>query len=149
MTPSLHVRARRRLVTVSVAIGAGVALGAGVAASGGARTLRRSWSARVAIAGASMEPTLASGDWILVDPDAYARRSPEVGELVLAPDPREPERLLIKRVQAVDPDGRLRLIGDAPGASTDSRSFGAIQATSVLGRPWLRYWPWRRLGRVA
>jgi nickel-type superoxide dismutase maturation protease len=96
-----------------------------------------------------MAPTLQPGDWLLVDPDGYARRSPVAGELVLAPDPRAPERLLIKRVVEVDPDGRLRLAGDAPYASTDSRTFGAIVPTVVVGRPTLRYWPWRRFGRVA
>ena len=54
-----------------------------------------------------MAPTLEPGDWLLVDPDAYARRPPVAGELVLAPDPRVPERLLIKRVVEVDPDEAL------------------------------------------
>ena len=108
--------------------------------------LRRSWAARVAIAGRSMEPALEDGDWVLVDPDAYRARAPHTGELVLAPDPREPERLLIKRVDSVGRDGRLTIVGDAPDASTDSREFGTIAATDVRGRPWFRYWPLERLG---
>ena len=71
----------------------------------------RSWEARVAIEGPSMEPTLSAGDWLLVDPDAYARRRPVAGELVLAPDPREDERLLIKRVESVDRSGRCARSG--------------------------------------
>ena len=42
----------------------------------------------------------------------------------------------------------LRLAGDAPDASTDSRAFGAVDPTTVRGRPWLRYWPPRRIGRL-
>lgn len=111
--------------------------------------LARSWEARVAIEGPSMEPTLRAGDWLLVDPDAYGRRSPLVGELVLAPDPREDDRLLIKRVGSVDPDGRLLLAGDDADHSTDSRVFGSIDPASVVGRPWFRYWPLERIGRIS
>jgi nickel-type superoxide dismutase maturation protease len=102
----------------------------------------------VAIEGGSMAPTLQPGDWLLVDPEGYARHAPDVGDLVLAPDPREPERLLIKRVAAVDPDGRLRIAGDDPDVSTDSRSFGAVDPRTLVGRPWLRYWPPGRVGVV-
>jgi nickel-type superoxide dismutase maturation protease len=95
-----------------------------------------------------MAPTLRAGDWLLVDPDAYRRRLPAVGELVLAPDPRAPGRLLVKRVAACGGDGALTLVGDAADASTDSRTFGPVDAASVAGRPWFRYWPARSLGRV-
>jgi nickel-type superoxide dismutase maturation protease len=112
------------------------------------RRARRAWGARTAIEGTSMAPTFAPGDWLLVDPDAYALRPPAAGDLVLAPDPREPSRLLVKRVMGVDRDGRLELAGDAPSQSTDSRTFGSIDPASVRGRPSFRYWPARRIGRV-
>ncbi len=108
----------------------------------------RSWDARVAIDGPSMEPTVRAGDWLLVDPDAYAARSPVPGELVLAPDPRQDDLLLIKRVATVDAAGLLHLAGDDPEHSTDSRVFGGVEATSVVGAPWFRYWPLGRVGRV-
>lgn len=110
--------------------------------------LARSWQARVAIEGPSMEPTVMDGDWLLVDPLAYATRSPVVGGLVLAADPREPERVLIKRVVTIDPDGWLRLEGDDPDHSTDSRAFGAVDPATVSGAPWFRYWPPGRIGRL-
>lgn len=95
-----------------------------------------------------MEPTVRAGDWLLVDPVAWRDRTPGVGVLVLAPDPRLGDRMLIKRVVEVDPDGWLRLGGDDPDHSTDSRSFGAIDPATVGGRPWFRYWPPGRVGRV-
>ena len=58
------------------------------------------------------------------------------------------DRVLIKRVAEVDPDGRLQLAGDAPDASTDSRTFGALDPTLIMGRPTIRYWPPSRAGRV-
>jgi hypothetical protein len=67
---------------------------------------------------------------------------------VLVTDPRESSRLLVKRVAAVAADGRLEVRGDAAGASTDSRIFGSVDPVSVEGRPWFRYWPVRRIGRL-
>ncbi len=113
------------------------------------RRLLRSWGARVAVSGDSMRPTLETGDWLLADPEAYAEVAPRVGELVLVPDPRSPDRLLVKRVAEVHDEGReLFVTGDAPDASTDSRAFGSVSASAVGGRPWFRYWPLRRFGRV-
>jgi signal peptidase I len=39
------------------------------------------------------------------------------------------------------PDGDLFVMGDHREQSQDSRDFGPIQVSSVLGRAWLRYWP--------
>ena len=113
------------------------------------RRLIRSWGARVAVEGDSMRPTLEPGDWLLVDPDAYRDASPEVGDLVLVPDPRKPSRVLVKRVAEVhDDDQELFVTGDARDASTDSRAFGSVTASTMEGRPWFRYWPPRRIGRI-
>jgi nickel-type superoxide dismutase maturation protease len=95
-----------------------------------------------------MAPSLLPGDWLLVDPDAYRVRGPAPGELVLLTDPRRPDRLLVKRVAAVTPGGALEVAGDDPVRSTDSRTFGSVEPGSVSGRPWFRYWPPERVGRV-
>ncbi len=97
-----------------------------------------------------MRPTLEPGDWLLADPEAYASIAPAVGDLVLVPDPREPSRLLVKRVTEVHDDGReLFVTGDAHDETTDSRTFGPVSTKTVVGRPWFRYWPARRFGRVS
>jgi len=92
-----------------------------------------------------MEPTLRAGDWLLVDPDAYRRGAPQLGELVVAADPRRPARLIVKRLSVVDADGQLSVAGDHP-AHADERLL--VTANDLLGRPWFRYWPIARLGRV-
>lgn len=51
-----------------------------------------------------MEPTLLPGERVLINRLAYRRRPPARGDVVLARDPREPKRLLIKRVAAIPGD---------------------------------------------
>jgi nickel-type superoxide dismutase maturation protease len=136
-------RGRRRPLVASVA--RGVALGAGLAAAGVARR----WFDVVEVQGGSMAPTLAAGDWLLIERRSYEGRLPRVGEVVLAADPRDPSRELIKRVASVDAAaGTVELRGDAPEASTDSRAFGAVPMDTVRWRAVLRYWPVARRGLI-
>jgi len=53
----------------------------------------------------------------------------------------------VKRVSSVA-HGRVTVHGDHPGASTDSRQFGPIPDSAVVGRPFLRYAPLHRIGFV-
>lgn len=39
------------------------------------------------------------------------------------------------------PPGELFVMGDHRDNSEDSRTFGPIETSSVIGRAWLRYWP--------
>ena len=96
----------------------------------------------VEVRGRSMAPTLLPGDRLLV-----ARLPVRVGDVVLATDPRSPDRELIKRVADIDELG-VTLRGDQPAASTDARTFGAIPADRVAWRALVRYWPIDRIGRV-
>ena len=116
------------------------------------RRLLRSWRWRVAVVGHSMEPTLRAGDWLLVDPAAFVQSSPQVGALVVVADPRDPSRWLIKRVTHVDPEGHLALAGDHP-AHRNRPDFVQpdqilVPPSAVIGRPWFRYRPLGRFGRI-
>jgi signal peptidase I len=44
------------------------------------------------------------------------------------------------------PDGELFVMGDHRAKSSDSRTFGPIQDGDVIGRAWLRYWPFDTFG---
>lgn len=88
-----------------------------------------------------MRPTLVAGDRVV----AVRCRRPRPGDLVVLPDPRRRDRTLVKRVAAVGPGG-ITVVGDAPAASTDSRTFGAVP--SVWGRVVYRYSPAHRVGRL-
>ena len=102
----------------------------------------RRWLDVVEVRGRSMAPALLPGDRLVVL-RAPARR----GDVVIAPDPREPARELIKRVHATGPAGVV-LRGDNPGGSTDGRTFGPVAPRDVAWRAVLRYWPPGRVGRV-
>jgi nickel-type superoxide dismutase maturation protease len=91
-----------------------------------------------------MEPALRAGDWLIV---MTLTGLPRVGDIVLARDPREPERLVLKRVAAVR-DGTFELLGDHPGESTDSRVFGRVPRNDILGRAIFRYAPLSRVGSL-
>jgi signal peptidase I len=46
----------------------------------------------------------------------------------------------------VIPPGQLLVMGDNRQNSADSRSFGPIEISHVIGRAWLRYWPFNVFG---
>jgi signal peptidase I len=120
------------------------------------RALRGTW--RVAVAEESMAPTLLSGDWLLLDP--IVDRWPRRGSVVVFREP-DTEILAIKRV-AARPGDRVRiaagilhlaadeawLLGDNGAVSLDSRRYGPVPLDALVGRAWLRYGPFNRMGRI-
>jgi nickel-type superoxide dismutase maturation protease len=109
---------------------------------------------RVAVRGASMEPTLRAGEFLI----AVRARRIERGTMVVMEHPERPGFEMVKRVAAL-PGERVGdrvlqgdqywVIGDRPDASTDSRSFGPIHRSAIAGVIRLRYWPLSRLGVVS
>ena len=93
----------------------------------------------VVVDGDSMRPTLEPGDRLVV-----LRLPPRVGDLVAL---QREGRVLVKRVVALDGD-QLVVHGDNAAASTDSRTFGPVAPSAVLGRVVYRYAPTARAGRV-
>jgi nickel-type superoxide dismutase maturation protease len=100
------------------------------------------------VSGLSMAPELQPGDRLVIwRPVIWRSGAARTGDIVAAPDPRDPERTLLKRAAAVGPDGVL-LLGDNPSQSTDSRHFGLIPVESVRGKAVYRYAPPSRAGRL-
>jgi signal peptidase I len=114
-----------------------------------------------------MLPTLAPGDWLLVDPTT--RRWPRRGSIVVVREPLG-GGLAVKRIagrpgdRVPFADGFLHLADDEAwllsdasgdlassagcGEPIDSRRYGAVPLECLVGRVWLRYAPVRRFGRV-
>jgi nickel-type superoxide dismutase maturation protease len=103
---------------------------------------------RVEVLGDSMAPTLMPGDrLVVVRLPAFWPLRP--GDLVACRDPREPAtRVLVKRVSALSALG-VMVEGDNRAASTDSRTFGELPRSLVVGRVLYRYGPSERAGTVA
>jgi signal peptidase I len=112
-----------------------------------------------------MHPSIAAGDWLLVDP--RPTRWPRNGSVVVFREPDTGE-LAIKRV-AAGPGERVKfadgyivlgddeawLTADADrdttaalgfGEPRDSRRFGPVPLAQLVGRAWFRYAPLRRFG---
>jgi len=97
---------------------------------------------RVAVEGRSMAPALQPGDFLI----ASATKRPVRGSLVVLDHPGRPGFELVKRVERVPGEERLGpdqfwVAGDAPLASSDSRSFGPVPKSAIAGVVVARYWP--------
>jgi signal peptidase I len=57
-----------------------------------------------------------------------------------------PEPTTASRKSWTVPTGELFLLGDHRAVSEDSRTFGTVTVSSVIGRAWLRYWPLNGFG---
>jgi hypothetical protein len=115
-----------------------------------------------------MLPSIAPGDWLLVDPTVG--RWPRRGSVVVFREPTS-DVLAVKRVAALPGDsvpfegGFLHLgpdeawltaDADPPtaalagfGPPVDSTRFGPVQLSMLVGRAWFRYAPLGRIGRLA
>jgi nickel-type superoxide dismutase maturation protease len=122
-------------------------LGTGLCVLGTALAARR--LVRVEVVGSSMEPTLRPGDRLAVL-RVGARWPLRPGALVALADPRTDgaaTRLLVKRLTRINA-GFIEVEGDNPSASTDSRQFGPVPRSDVVGLALYRYAPPERTGVV-
>jgi signal peptidase I len=124
-----------------------------------------------------MLPTLRPGDRLRIDVRGSRTHPPRPGDLVVLVDPEDPHRWIVKRVAAVGPGvwwsvamgrgsvpaagtrpqdaveeirlspGALWVIGDNPERSRDSRQFGPIRSSAVVGRVFACYAPLDRRRR--
>jgi nickel-type superoxide dismutase maturation protease len=79
-----------------------------------------------------MEPTFLAGDHLLVEPMRRGGRQPLQGDVVLARHPASRATLVIKRVGRRDQNS-VWLSSDNPARGTDSRHFGPVRASEVVG----------------
>ena len=82
------------------------------------------------VAGDSMLPALNDGDAVMISGNSTVA----VGDIVLAQHPYKQSVRILKRVAAIDKNGRYSLVGDNPGGSTDSRTFGTVSIEYIHGK---------------
>ncbi len=91
-----------------------------------------------------MLPALQPGDRLLVG----RWLAVHAGDIVTFRDPESPSALLIKRVLTVALNGELTVRGDNPNVSRDSRHFGPVPRSLIVGRAFYRYLPGPRRGSL-
>ncbi|CAA7602707.1 Peptidase S24/S26, beta-ribbon domain protein [Acididesulfobacillus acetoxydans] len=132
------------------------------------------------ISSSSMEPTLRSGDRVLVNRLAYLNAAPSRGDIIVFAYPKDPKRTFVKRVIAVPgetvelrgnqvfidgqvlrepylkagdyppygpetvPRGKVLVLGDNRRQSEDSRAWGLLPQSAIIGKVWLTYFPFQR-----
>jgi|ERR1700722_5282809 len=84
------------------------------------------------IFGSSMIPTLKAGDMVLVNKIAYWFSSPKKNNIIAFRDPRD-GKTLIKRITKIEGESYF-VQGDNKNLSTDSRVFGMIRRSDILGK---------------
>jgi len=82
-------------------------------------------SARIRVDGASMEPTLQSGEFVIVNKLAYFFGEPNIGDIIVFHFPSDPRRRFIKRVIGL------------PGDTVTIREGQVLINGSILEEPYL------------
>ena len=105
------------------------------------------------IDGKSMHPTLKPGDLVLVNKSTYQNKNVQRGDIVAFR--LDKNKILIKRIIGVPGDilntfngnntplseDNYFLEGDNKFDSFDSRKFGPVQSSSIIGKVTISFWP--------
>ena len=104
------------------------------------RAGRSTATGRRSSSGSSASPATPSSSWTArcsINGTLHRRAVP-LRRTDGQPQPTEPTG---GQSRWVIPDGEVFVMGDHREASADSRTFGSVPVSSVIGRAWLRYWP--------
>jgi nickel-type superoxide dismutase maturation protease len=94
---------------------------------------------RFKITGHSMEPLFKEGDRLLINRFSYLFSSPNPGDIVAIKDPNSNKQILLKKIEKVESRGKYLVEGLNKSDSLDSRSFGTIEKSRIIGKFWRRY----------
>ena len=85
---------------------------------------------RFHVEGHSMLPLMKPGDEILMKPT----KSLSIGDIVVVQHPKDSQKRLVKKVDAILESGKVVIKGINPSDSADSRSFGPIESSKIIGK---------------
>ena len=81
-----------------------------------------------------MEPTITAGETLLVNRLSYLFTNPKENDIIAFHDPRD-GKILIKRITKKN-GTKYFVQGDNKNSSTDSRVFGMIGKSAIVGKVW-------------
>ena len=88
---------------------------------------------RFKISGHSMSPTLKDGWHVITEKITYLFRAPKIGDIITFKS-KISDKVLIKRIVGIGRSGKIKVAGDNPADSLDSRIFGLVDRTDIIGR---------------
>ena len=86
-----------------------------------------------------MEPTFKDGDRVVINRLAYLFTQPKVGDIVAVQYPNQRDKILLKKIERHTPNNTYFVVGENKSDSEDSRSFGKINKSLIIGKFWFRY----------
>jgi len=75
------------------------------------------------VSGGSMDPTFASGQYIIVDELSYRLEKPQRGDVVILRYPRDPSRFFIKRIVGL-PNETIEIVDGVVTIKTEANPIG-------------------------
>ncbi len=88
--------------------------------------------AKFRVSGPSMSPTINSGDFVVVNRWAYLFSKPKIGDIVVIRHPTK-RITMVKRIKKIKL-GAVFVVGDDKQLSTDSRNFGYVPTSKIIGK---------------
>lgn len=94
------------------------------------------------MSGDSMKPALKNGEYFLVN---KMDKDFKEGDIVVFKNPDNPNYDVVKRIQNPPEEINLKedeyyVLGDNKEKSIDSRNFGSINKSSIIGKYWFSYY---------
>ena len=88
---------------------------------------------QVVVSGHSMWPNLDDGQVLYCE--EFTGQELSIGDIIVFSHPLNSKIVMIKRIQKINSDGELWVVGDNPDptSSDDSHNFGFITKNNVLG----------------
>lgn len=86
---------------------------------------------RIHVVGHSMQPTISSGQSVLVSGIPYVFKNPKVGDIVLVKG--QGKKHLVKRIARIQ-NNTYFVRGDNPKDSLDSKDFGVVERKNLIAK---------------